>query len=81
MSSTPVPVLYKISTVVDILLKRLHILRSRSLQNFYCCRSPRSRSCSISVPVLYKISTVVDMSSCGVSAAVPVLYKISTVVD
>ena len=34
-----VPVLYKISTVVDYDLINHDRLGSRSLQNFYCCRS------------------------------------------
>ena len=46
-----VPVLYKISTVVDSSNAFMSAMRSRSLQNFYCCRlnfidlrSSRSRS-------------------------------------
>ena len=54
--------------------------RSRSLQNFYCCRYEVA-DVRAHVPVLYKISTVVDAARRSAAAHVPVLYKISTVVD
>ena len=75
-----VPVLYKISTLVDTKRKASFPFRSRSLQNFYSCRSFQKKE-PITVPVLYKISTLVDFTFFFVRKKVPVLYKISTLVD
>ena len=75
-----VPVLYKISTLVDRERRVDLVEGSRSLQNFYSCRW--ARLCRPrSVPVLYKISTLVDLRAGLRFRAVPVLYKISTLVD
>ena len=77
----PVPVLYKISTVVDSLAfssaHAVPVLYKISTVVDLCGESSGSQ-----VPVLYKISTVVDArASLNTHTRVPVLYKISTVVD
>ena len=78
---TTVPVLYKISTLVDAsrynpascvpVLYKISTLVDRG----------RDSAGAERVPVLYKISTVVDVPNGRKAAAVPVLYKISTLVD
>ena len=80
LMSPRVPVLYKISTLVDAIAFTSSLFCSRSLQNFYSCRFRRSRHAP-RVPVLYKISTLVDYAEELAKKKVPVLYKISTLVD
>ena len=75
-----VPVLYKISTVVDSVDEDLTAERSRSLQNFYCCRYARCAEDA------RRSRSLQNFYCCRSEAAhpaypVPVLYKISTVVD
>ena len=61
--SKSVPVLYKISTLVDRWIRWVRQPRSRSLQNFYSCRYVCWCLYTQDVPVLYKISTLVDIGS------------------
>ena len=75
-----VPVLYKISTLVDSSVSAQSWSGSRSLQNFYSCR------CLISLGMVPGSRSLQNFYSCRShfffrSEFVPVLYKISTLVD
>ena len=75
-----VPVLYKISTLVDRIERDVREDGSRSLQNFYSCRS------TVLTRLLDSSRSLQNFYSCRWRAArtadyVPVLYKISTLVD